>query len=301
MSNTASKLKVSARLQRLKKLKEVILLPFRINYLISLQEKQVMLLRDISNQLQIQSEKTNNKLISFEASFYSQNGEDGVIEELLNLIEKETQIEHTFLEVGVGDGTENNTRYLNLKGWTGIWIDGSEQNEIKINQNLPAGITFERKIITPSNVKKTLDELQKTVDFDLFRPTVLSIDIDSDDLPVTNEFMKHCEPVIVIVEYNAAVGFAETYYEDGDPVLTYEYARDDYGASLTSWVKLLEDRYDLVYCDASGTNAIFTHKEYTPNNLLKNDIKKLFKPARYYAGNYNPKAGNKRSLYPVSK
>src|SRR5579862_9054494 len=51
-------------------------------------------------------------LCHFEAQVYSQHGEDGIISEILARI---GHTNRTFVEIGAGDGTENNTRYrLNL-------------------------------------------------------------------------------------------------------------------------------------------------------------------------------------------
>ena len=48
----------------------------------------------------------------------------------------------TFVEIGIGDGSENNTRLLLENGWTGTWVDGGTKScEI-------AEKTFEGIIIT---------------------------------------------------------------------------------------------------------------------------------------------------------
>ena len=31
----------------------------------------------------------------------------------------------TFVEIGVGNGLENNTLHLLLQGWNGLWVDGA--------------------------------------------------------------------------------------------------------------------------------------------------------------------------------
>ena len=54
---------------------------------------------------------------------YSQNDEDGIIAEIFQRIGTTNK---TFVEFGVGDGLENNSHYLLLKGWNGLWIEGSK-------------------------------------------------------------------------------------------------------------------------------------------------------------------------------
>ncbi|MBK7507798.1 MAG: hypothetical protein IPI16_06370 [Comamonadaceae bacterium] len=54
---------------------------------------------------------------------YSQADEDGIIEVIM---ERLGICEGRFLDIGTGDGRENNTHYLLLKGWRGAWIDGDQ-------------------------------------------------------------------------------------------------------------------------------------------------------------------------------
>ena len=56
---------------------------------------------------------------------YSQHDEDGMIQAIFQRIGLTNRV---FLEFGVGDGSENNTLYLLLSGWSGLWIDGSQAN-----------------------------------------------------------------------------------------------------------------------------------------------------------------------------
>src|SRR4051794_12997040 len=56
---------------------------------------------------------------------YSQNDEDGIIQEIFARIGIASK---TFVEFGVENGLENNTLTLLLKEWNGLWIEGSEQH-----------------------------------------------------------------------------------------------------------------------------------------------------------------------------
>ena len=62
------------------------------------------------------------RLLRFGFKAYSQNEEDGIIQEIFRRI---GTINKTFIEIGVGNGLENNTLYLLLQGWRGLWIDSS--------------------------------------------------------------------------------------------------------------------------------------------------------------------------------
>ena len=56
---------------------------------------------------------------------WSQNDEDGIIQEIFNRIDTKNKY---FVEIGVGDGLENNTLFLLVKGWKGLWVEGSRKN-----------------------------------------------------------------------------------------------------------------------------------------------------------------------------
>ena len=58
--------------------------------------------------------KSPDKLNSYELKVFSQNGEDGIIEEILSRIGVTIGY---FVEFGAGNGLQNNTAYLLTKGW----------------------------------------------------------------------------------------------------------------------------------------------------------------------------------------
>src|ERR1700674_965222 len=60
------------------------------------------------------------RLLPYAFPVCSQNGEDGIIGEIFRRIGAS---DRTFAEVGIGDGTQNNTAFLLSQGWTGFWID----------------------------------------------------------------------------------------------------------------------------------------------------------------------------------
>ena len=61
------------------------------------------------------------RLNRHEHQVYSQNGEDGIIAEVFRRIGVRAR---SFIEIGVGDGVENNTTHLLLQGWSGCWLEG---------------------------------------------------------------------------------------------------------------------------------------------------------------------------------
>ena len=109
---------------------------------------------------------------------YSQNDEDGIIEEIFNRIKT---INKTFIEFGVQNGLESNCHYLLHKGWTGLWIEGNKKAVIEIRQLFKKLIEDKRltvvnRYITKENINILIEEGKITGEIDL-----LSIDIDGND------------------------------------------------------------------------------------------------------------------------
>src|SRR2546430_3967786 len=63
------------------------------------------------------------RLLRYAFQVCSQNGEDGMIHEIFRRVGVGDRL---FAEVGISDGTENNTAFLLTQGWKGFWIDSDE-------------------------------------------------------------------------------------------------------------------------------------------------------------------------------
>src|SRR5262245_27134097 len=61
-----------------------------------------------------------NPLLRAGRKYFSHFDEDGILAAILARIGLASG---TFLEIGVGDGTKNNTIHLMAQGWSGQWID----------------------------------------------------------------------------------------------------------------------------------------------------------------------------------
>jgi len=144
----------------------------------------------------------SKRITQYGKSVFSQNGEDGIIKEIFNRI---GTTNNYFVEFGVGDGLENNTAFLLLNNWKGLWIEGSKNFFSKIKKNLREPILKEQlkvknSFITPENIETIFEE------FDVPKsPDLMSIDIDSTDYWVWKA-IKNYTPRVVVVEYN------ETYF-----------------------------------------------------------------------------------------
>src|ERR1035437_7410647 len=76
-------------------------------------------------------------LTRFDARVYSQNGEDGLIAEIFRRIGKN---DCYFVEIGVDNGQQTNTRLLLEQGWRGIWMDSNAGSLEQANETFSAFI-----------------------------------------------------------------------------------------------------------------------------------------------------------------
>ena len=194
----------------------------------------------------------------FEGKIYSQNGEDGIINAIFSKIGLTNKF---FVEFGVENGTECNTRYLReKKEWTGLMMDGHE--------NPPANIQME--FITAENIQHLFEKYNVPKKFDL-----LSIDLDFNDLWVWNA-IKEYEPRVVIIEYNSTIPFNESKVVEYDSQRVWD-GSNYFGASLAAMIQLSTTKgYTLVGCDNRGINAFFV-----ADNLI-NDHFDQPKPEQLY-------------------
>ncbi len=219
------------------------------------------------------------RLARFEHQVYSQNGEDGILAEIFRRIGVSTRY---FVEIGVGDGLENNTVYLLSRGWAGIWMEGSSKSAAVIRRNLnrligSKKLTLIESFITRENVSSLLEQAGVPADIDL-----LSIDIDRNTFYIW-EALADYKPRVVVVEYNAIM----------PPELDWkvQYRADQwydgslyFGASLKAF-EILGGRlgYSLVGCDLCGVNAFFVRNDLAGNHFTAPfSAENHYEPPRYW-------------------
>jgi len=218
----------------------------------------------------------------------SQNDEDGIIHEIFRRIDTSSRV---FAEVGVGDGTENNTAFLLSQGWKGFWIDGSDAflRTINARRDLQNGclrscVSFVEK----ENIAALFEKLGVPKNFDL-----LSLDIDQNTFYIW-EALREFAPRVVVVEYNATIP------PDIDWKVQYVANRLwdgtlNFGASLKAFEKLGSQLgYSLVGCDFTGTNAFFVR-----NDLVADKFADPFTAENHYEpprNHYLHRRGHPRAI-----
>lgn len=199
-----------------------------------------------------------------EFQVFSQRGEDGIIQYLINKIEIPNKI---FVEFGVETYTESNTRFLLINNnWSGLVIDGSKDHINFIKSDYiywKYDITAVQSFITKDNIDKLISDYTKIEDIG-----VLSVDIDGNDYWVW-EKIETIKPRIVICEYNSAFGDSKkvTVPYKSDFVRSKEHYSDLYfGTSLAALCDLGEQKgYDFIGTTRAGVNAYFIRKDLSSN------------------------------------
>ncbi len=237
------------------------LLPFfHEEYLNDLKSPKILMGKILANQI---SQKKVNVISDTEFKVFSQWGDDGIIQYLINNIE----IPHkTFIEFGVENYREANTRYLLINDkWSGFVIDGSRENIEYIKKDVVSwacNLHTCNAFITKENINELISRfLHKGYSSEI---GLLSMDIDGNDYWVWNE-INVINPVIIIAEYNAAYGAekawtipykADFYRMNEDATLQY------WGASLNAFCQLAEKKgYYFIGCNSNGNNAYFVRKD----------------------------------------
>ena len=267
-------------------------------------ENHIKDLREIilSYQTKLLQLNHKNKLNSYGKKCFSQTDEDGITIEILKRIDAINN--GTFVEFGVGDGTENNTLILKALGWDGCWI-GAE--ELIIDSKNTRNFSFINQFVTLKNIIPLIKEGLNIIEKD--KVDVISLDLDGNDYYLLDELLKNnFKPKLFIVEYNAKfpppVKWKIDYNEN------HVWEEDDYyGASLSSLNDLFEQNdYQLICCNAhTGANAFFIKKEY--KHLFEDVPKKIediYVEPRYFLHSRDPVTklnyyGHVRSIKTINK
>ncbi len=211
----------------------------------------------------------------YEFKIFSQWGEDGIIQYLLSHI----LITHkTFIEFGVEDYLESNTRFLMMKdNWKGFVIDGSHENIQRLKKSSVFRmyeLQARQAFITRDNINALLSESGFDKDLGL-----LSIDVDGVDYWILEE-IAHFSPRILIVEYNAVFGLERAISVPYDAQFcrtNKHYSNLYFGASLRALASLAERKgYALVGTSKAGINAFFVRRDLLNERVREISVRQGF-------------------------
>jgi hypothetical protein len=212
-------------------------------------------------------------LLDFASKVYSQTGEDGIIEKILEIL---PETDHWCVEFGAWDGLQssNSRNLIENHQYQAVLIEGNLEKSQELKRNYARNVN-----VHPINSfvgfqrEDGLDAILKNtpipINFDF-----LSIDIDGNDYHVW-QAMEVYKPKCICVEYNPTIPTEVEFVQPADPSVNQ-------GNSLLSLVKLGQSKgYELV-C-AMQFNAFFVRQEYFPlfeipdnrPEFLRRDLSKI--------------------------
>jgi hypothetical protein len=213
----------------------------------------------------------------YEASLYSQNGEDGVLAKIFGLIPPSSRY---CVEIGASDGiTKSNTYLLRLQGWHCLLLDRAHEiSEYRLH----------KAFITGENINQIFETYGVPLGLDL-----LSIDVRYNNFYLWNALDSKYRPAVVVIPYNAG------YLAKEDLIVKYHpyYCGDgtDYfGASISALYKLGKSKgYSLVYADQTGSNLFFIRddllEEFQVSFQNTNNVQALYRPSSHEMPKYQGK------------
>lgn len=214
------------------------------------------------------SKKESKDINEHEFRAFSQFGEDGIIQFLIKNVK---DIPKSFIEFGVEDYEESNTRFLLLNNnWSGLILDSDIKNINKIKKSYyywKHDLIVQNKFIDIENINSIIEEYLKGKLLG-----ILSIDIDGNDYWIFKKLdLEKFKPIFIISEYNSILGKEHS--------LTIPYKADFirqnnsveklyYGSSIKAISNLAKEKgYSLLGSNLNGNNLFFVRNKYA--NLFK--------------------------------
>ena len=200
-----------------------------------------------------------------ERDVYSQNGEDGVIEEILKRISLEARLDHWCVEFGAWDGVylSNTCRLIREDGYSAVLIEGNARRAEQLQRNFPADkVTALCRFVEldgDNTLENILSDTSLPEDFDF-----LSIDVDGVDYYIF-EGLKRYKPKVVCIEFNPSIPNVVDFVQDRSFNIKQ-------GASAKALVRLAKERgYDLAH--TTSCNLIFTRDDLS--DLVIDNVRTL--------------------------
>lgn len=204
--------------------------------------------------------KSIKDLSEVEFQVYSQWGEDGIIDWLIN---KFPEISKSFLEIGTENYKESNTRFLlSNNNWNGFLIEADKAavKDIKSQRIFwKHNLRVENEFITKDNINVIVKKINVPKKLGL-----LSLDIDGVDYWILNN-LSFLKPSIVVCEYNSLFGQKKSVtvpYKKNFIRSEEHYSNLFYGASIKAFIDMMKKKnYFFIGTNSAGNNAFFIEKK----------------------------------------
>ncbi|MFC1695078.1 hypothetical protein ACFL1C_02950 [Pseudomonadota bacterium] len=229
---------------------------------------------------ELKQRKSVRTLSETEFKVFSQWGDDGIIQYLVQHLDIANR---TFIEFGVADYWESNSRFLLMNdNWSGLIFDGSAENISAIKNSYyywRYDLSAKACFVDRDNINGLMTESGFGSDVGL-----LHIDIDGNDYWIWKA-IDVIDPLIVIVEYNSVFGpdrkITIPYQADFQRSVAH-YSHLYFGTSLGALLHLAEEKnYRFVGCNGAGNNAYFVRADVLDHELSAIAARAGFQASKY--------------------
>ena len=201
-----------------------------------------------------------DELEQAEFKVFSQFGEDGIVQFLVQRVAIQNQV---FVELGVEDYSESNTRFLLVHdAWRGLIVDASDAHRSFLEESR-LGWRTTVDAVTAFIDRENVNAIVR--DAGVEGPIgLLSIDVDGNDYWLL-EAIEAVAPQIVVVEYNSAFGSERAVTVPYDAAFVRgekHWSHLYWGASLAALARAADAKgLALVGGNRAGNNAFFVARD----------------------------------------
>lgn len=266
-------IKISSYYQRLRTVISKI-----ANLSISMESQLLMLGRLLSET--VKTKKRIDSLSEVEFKVFSQFGDDGIVQWLVNVLELPNK---TFVEFGVANYRESNTRFLMMNNnWSGLVMDGSESN---VAQIINSEYFWKYELLAKAAFIDT-DNINDLLAVPLLGKEIgiLHVDLDGNDYWIWKK-INVISPIVVILEYNSVFGIDRSItvpYDKAFDRTKAHYSGLYWGASLRAMCQLSADKgYSFIGCNSAGNNAYFVRKDKLNDSVQESSLENGYVLSRF--------------------
>lgn len=219
--------------------------------------RQAQISNDYLMSLWLQGQREHpNPILRHGRKYFSQADEDGI---LLEILRRAGLKSGSCVEIGCGNGLENNTLNLLLRGWPCVWIDaGALAFDPHCNSRL---LMFQSVFVDVENVNEIVNRGLRELGVDEL--AVLSIDVDGNDGYLARTLLQGgARPNVIVIETNELIPPPITFAQEYSAGHVWDRTKNS-GWSLQSVANLLaEFGYSCVACNLeTGVNAFFVRND----------------------------------------
>ena len=236
-----------------------------------------------------------------ELKIFSQNGEDGIIDYLTSQLDIKKP---KFVEIGIGDYSESNTRFIyertSAQGMIIDCLKDLKQNVSKKTKLWKGNLEIIETNVNSENILEILNTKNFLDNLDIF-----SLDIDGIDYWIIEKLPENFSKIVVL-EYNHVFGNELKITVPNKKNFNrkdYHFSHLCFGMSIRAAIEIMEKKnFYFVGSNLFRNNAFFVSKNYLKQKFLKNLIienpvissEGNFRESRDKNGNLNYLSGMKK-------